>query len=250
VQRYIPSFPDKGKTITTKQLLGHLSGIRHYGRSEFFNQHHYKSVSEALTIFQSDSLLFAPGTNYGYSSYGYVLASAVIENISGKDFLRHLKEDVFDPLYLMSISPDYNDTLDTSQAKPYSLDSLNNRIIGPFNEYSNRWAAGGFLSTSEDLVRFGSSLLKDGFLNAETRKLLFTSQKTSQGKETGVGLGWRINKDSLGNQYFHHGGESIGGRAFLMIYPSSRIVVALLANLTFARIREKEALELAKIFAK
>jgi serine beta-lactamase-like protein LACTB len=250
VQRYVPSFPSKGITITTRQLLGHLSGIRHYGRSEFFNRHHYESVGQALTIFQNDSLLFAPGTKYAYSSYGYVLASAVIENTSGKDFLNYLKEDVFNPLSLRSMSPDYNDTLDTSQAKPYSLDSSNKWVPGPFNDNSNRWAAGGFLSTSGDLAHFGSSLLKNGFLNADTRKLLFTSQKTVQGKETGVGLAWRISKDSLGNQYYHHGGESIGGRAFLLIYPSSKVVVAILANLTFARFGEKEALEFAKVFTK
>ena len=248
VQTYLPSFPNKGLTITTRQLLGHLSGIRHYGRNEFINLHHYGSVNEALTIFQNDSLLFAPGSKYGYSSYGYVLASAVIEKASGKDFLNYLKDDVFNPLSLKSVGPDYNDTLDTSQAKPYSLDTANNWVPGIFNDNSNRWAAGGFLSTAEDLTRFGSAILRGGYLKPETRMLLFTSQKTVQGKETGVGLGWRIAKDSLGNRYYHHGGESIGGRAFLLIYPDSKVVVALLTNLSFARIGEKEALALAKHF--
>src|SRR5438093_273795 len=30
VQKYCPSFPDKGVVITTRELLGHLSGVRHY----------------------------------------------------------------------------------------------------------------------------------------------------------------------------------------------------------------------------
>jgi len=30
VQRYVPSFPDKGYPITTRLLAGHLAGIRHY----------------------------------------------------------------------------------------------------------------------------------------------------------------------------------------------------------------------------
>src|SRR3989442_525555 len=30
VQRYLPSFPDKGAPITTRLLAGHLAGIRHY----------------------------------------------------------------------------------------------------------------------------------------------------------------------------------------------------------------------------
>ena len=250
IKRYVPSFPDKGKTITIRQLLGHLSGIRHYGRGEFFNNHSYQSVGEALTVFQNDSLLFAPGTRYRYSSYGYVLVSAAIENAAGKDFLTFLKEDLIEPLSLTSISPDYNDTLDATQAIPYSLDSLGNFILSPFNDNSIRWAAGGFLSTANDLVKFGATLLTDRFLNNDTRKVLFTSQTTSDGKQTGVGLGWRVGKDSLGSQYFHHGGQSIGGRAILLIYPDSKVVVAILANLTFARFGEKEALELARIFSK
>jgi CubicO group peptidase (beta-lactamase class C family) len=250
VQEYIHSFPLKEKPITTRQLLGHLSGIRHYGRSEYFNRHNYNSITEALSIFQNDSLNFPPGTKYGYSSYGYVLASAVIETASGKDFLRYLKEDIIEPLSLSSISPDYNDTTDKSQAKPYSLDSLGNWVEGPSINNSDRWAAGGWLSTAEDLVRFASLLFKDGYLKEQTRELLVTTQKTAQGTETNVGLGWRIGKDSLGNQYFHHGGESIGGRAFILVYPSSKVVVALLANLTFAQFGEKEALQLAEKFSK
>lgn len=250
IQRYVPSFPDKGGTITVRQLLGHLSGIRHYGRGEFLNTHPYRSVREALSVFQDDTLLFAPGTNYRYSSYGYVLASAALEKAAGKDFLTLLKEVLTDPLSLTSIGPDHNDTSDVSQAVPYSVDSLGNFVPGPYNDNSIRWAAGGFLSTAEDLVRFGSVLLTDRFLNPDMRKVLFTSQTTSDGKHTGVGLGWRIAKDSLGAPYFHHGGESIGGRAILLIYPDSKLVVAILSHLTFARFGEKQALELARIFRK
>jgi serine beta-lactamase-like protein LACTB, mitochondrial len=248
VQRYVPSFPDKGAPISTRQLLGHLSGIRQYGRSEYLNTHHYASVQEALGIFQNDSLLFTPGTKYHYSSYGYVLASAVIEKAAGSDFLRVLKDSLFEVLSLASITPDYNDTSDATQAKPYSLDAENRWVQGPFNDNSNRWGAGGLLSTAEDLARFGSLLLTDRFLSAGGRSLLFTSQKTADGKETGVGLGWRIAEDSAGAVYYHHGGDSVGGRAFLLIYPGSKVVVAILANLTFARFGEKQALELAKFF--
>ena len=30
LQKYVPSFPDKGAVITTRMLAGHLAGIRHY----------------------------------------------------------------------------------------------------------------------------------------------------------------------------------------------------------------------------
>jgi serine beta-lactamase-like protein LACTB, mitochondrial len=250
VRKYVPSFPDKGTTITTRQLLGHLSGIRQYGRDEYINTHHYASVKEALTIFENDSLLFVPGTRYHYSSYGYVLVSAVIEGASKEKFLHFLKDSLFDVLDLTSVSPDYNDTTDTTQAKPYSSGSKNGWKMGPFNDNSNRWGAGGFLATSADMARFGSSLLTNNFLNDSTRKVMFTSQKTTDGHKTGVGLGWRVAIDSVGNIYYHHGGDSIGGRAFLLIYPSTNVVVAILANLTFAQFGEKEALEFARLFSR
>ncbi len=248
VQEYVRDFPNKRGILTTRQLLGHLSGIRHYGRNEYFNRTAYPNVRRALTIFRDDSLIFTPGSRYSYSSYGYVLASAVIEVASGKDFLTYLKDEVFDPLRLTSIRPDRNDP-SQMQATPYSLDTSNAWATGSSIDNSDRWGAGGFLSNAEDLVRFGSKLLGGRFLNADTRKVLFTSQATSDGRETGVGLGWRIDKDSLGNVYYHHGGQSIGGRAFLLVSPKSGVVVALLSNLSFARFGENEALELAEIFS-
>src|SRR5213595_1847684 len=58
VQRYVPSSPDRGFPITTRQLAGHLAGIRHYRGDEFLLNRHFTTVLEGLTIFQGDSLLF------------------------------------------------------------------------------------------------------------------------------------------------------------------------------------------------
>src|SRR5438128_9895102 len=90
VQRYVPSFPDKGYPITTRQLAGHLAGIRHYQDGEFLLNRHFNSVLEGLTIFERDSLLFPPGTRFSYSSYGWDLIAAVIEGASGEDFLAYM----------------------------------------------------------------------------------------------------------------------------------------------------------------
>ena len=43
---------------------------------------HFASIREGLRLFQDDPLLFKPGTNYSYSSYGWTGASAVIEGAS------------------------------------------------------------------------------------------------------------------------------------------------------------------------
>ncbi|MGH8245210.1 MAG: serine hydrolase domain-containing protein, partial [Gammaproteobacteria bacterium] len=43
IQRYVPSFPDHKQKITTRQLAGHLAGIRHYLPKDFPDNKHYKT---------------------------------------------------------------------------------------------------------------------------------------------------------------------------------------------------------------
>src|SRR5208283_5675830 len=43
VQKYVPTFPDKGAVITVRMVAGHLGGIRHYQGEEFLIQKHYGS---------------------------------------------------------------------------------------------------------------------------------------------------------------------------------------------------------------
>ena len=77
MRQYCPAFPAKPYTITTRQLLAHLSGIRHYGgphdKEEQSSTKHYDGVIEALAPFKDDPLLFEPGTKHLYSTYGYEL---------------------------------------------------------------------------------------------------------------------------------------------------------------------------------
>lgn len=253
VQRYVPSFPRQEQEITARQLVGHLSGIRHYKRDkdetkdEFFNRkEYYQSVSEGLKVFQNDPLDFPPGTKFGYSSYGYTLLSAVIEGASGEDFLTFMQKEVFIPLKMPNSSADDNRKIIPNRARFYSLDANKNVINAPYIDRSYSWAGGGFLSSSEDLVRFGSAHLQSGFLKKETLKVMFTSQKTSDGKETGTGLGWRINKDKEGRLYYFHPGENVGGRSYLLMYPDKKVVVAMVHNLTGASLAS--IIDISKLF--
>lgn len=253
IQKYVPNFPRKERDITARQLVGHLSGIRHYRRSpdmdkdDFYNRKkNYKSISEALTIFQDDPLDFMPVTKFGYSSYGYTLLSAAIEKTSGQDFFTYVQKEIFDPLHMPSTSADENGKIIPNRTRFYSLDENKNVINAPYIDGSDTWAGGGFLSTPEDLTRFGSAHLKAGFLKESTLREMFTSQKTSDGKETGTGLGWRIGKDKEGRTYYFHPGENIGGRSYLVVYPDTGVVVAALHNLTGASLGA--ASEISKLF--
>ena len=235
VQRYVPSFPVKPWPVTTRLVAGHLAGIRHYRGNEFVLYKRYDNVLASLDIFKDDSLLFQPGTRFSYSSYGWNLVSAVIEGASGDDYLHFMRTRVFEPLHLTHTGPDWLDSIVPHRTRYYGRDR-GTWVNTPAVDNSYKWAGGGFLSTAEDLVTYGSALLQPGFLKAETLRLLFTSQRTTAGAETGYGIGWFVGTDTTFGLVLSHGGGSVGGTSQLVIFPASHLVLAIVTNMTDARL--------------
>jgi len=99
-----------------------------------------------------------------------------------------------------------------------------------FVDNSYKWAGGGFLSTTEDLVKFGNAMLDHALLKPATTAMLFTPQKLKDGTETRYGIGWFIRKDEAGRLLVTHAGGSVGGTANLLLYPHQGLVIALLVN--------------------
>ena len=236
VQRYVPTFPDKGAPITTRLLGGHLAGIRHYNGNEFLLNQRYPTVTSGLAIFANDPLVAPPGTRFSYSSYGFNVISAVVEAASGEQFLAYMNRHVFKPLGMTSTAPDKNDSLIPNRTHFYQRDSSGNFVVAPPVDNSYKWAGGGFLSTAEDLVRFGSAHLQPGWLKPGTLELLMTSQHTTSGEATGYGIGWFLGTDTLGHRTAFHGGGSVGGTTAFGIDRDSHVVIALVTNLTDARL--------------
>ena len=250
VQRYVPEFPEKPWRITTRQLTSHTAGIRHYGDDfdgVLRSAPHFASIKQALTIFQNDPLLFEPGTNYAYSSYGWNLVSAVIEGASRQEFLTYMRRAVFEPLGLDSFAPDHVRAIIPFRTRFYGRDEKGLLFHAPYEDSSYKWAGGGFLGSAEDLVRFGSAHLQPNFLTQQMLDHLFTPQKLKSGKEVGVGIGWRVGTDTEGRRMLHHGGSISGGRAMFMLFPASKISVAMLANL-FTDFGEAQARQIGLLF--
>jgi len=236
IQRYARTFPDKGVPITTRELGGHLGGIRNYKGNEFTLNQHYATVTAALAIFQNDPLIAPPGTKYSYSSYGFNLISAVVEGASGEQFLTYMRRHVFAPLGMTHTAPDKNDSVIVNRTQFYDRKESGEFVPSPAVDNSYKWAGGGFLSTAEDLVKFGSAYLSPGHLKAATLELLFTPQHTTSGEATGYGIGWFLGPDTLGHRTAYHGGGSIGGTTVFGIDRDSHVVIALVTNLTDARL--------------
>ena len=232
VQDYVPDFPEKRWPVTVRQVAGHISGIRHYRGNENLSSRRYSSVSEGLDIFESDRLLFEPGTQYSYSSYGFNLLSAVVEGASGRGFLSLMRDSVFEPLQMRHSLAGYTDSIVSHRTGFYERNGERTVLNAPYVDNSYKWAGGGFLSTPEDLIRFGSAHLEPGFLEAQTLETLFTSQRLSDGEMTGYGIGWGTATNEDGHHIVSHSGGSVGGTAMLLVDRDNGLVVAAVGNLS------------------
>ena len=143
---------------------------------------------------------------------------------------------------------DENDKIIPNRVRFYQRSRDGVLSNAPYVDNSYKWAGGGFLSTTEDLVRFASAHLKPGFLKAETLKLLFTSQRTAAGEETNYGIGWGVRTDDKGRRTISHGGGSVGGTTLLLLYPESGIVVAMAVNMTSANLGTGSGAQIAELF--
>jgi CubicO group peptidase (beta-lactamase class C family) len=216
ISKYLPTFPHG--ELTLRQLAEHRSGIRHYGLGEFMNTKHYASATESLTRFANDPLLFTPGDRVSYSTYGYNVLAAAIESVTGTTFDEAVRTLVFNPAG-MNESGFANDVQTT---RFYSIEK-EQTVLAPEIDLSDRLGGGAILSTARDLARF-----------------LITSPDGS--------IGWRSATDAKGRTFIHHGGQSLGGRAFVLLYPRERVGVAFVTNAGGAPFDEKDAAAIAAGF--
>jgi serine beta-lactamase-like protein LACTB len=225
IQKYLPDFPDKGAVLTTRLLAGHLSGIRNYCEREAINNPPVPNLRAGLRIFENDPLQSSPGTKFSYASYNWNVIGAVMEAAANQDFLSYMAENVISPLELADTLPERSNQTIPRRAACYEVGPFGQFLPAPVPDLSSKWPSGGYLSSAEDLVRFGSSLMRPGLLSANSLALLFTSQKTRANEPTNYGIGWM----SMG-EFRLHGGDTSGGTAILLTHPPSATVVAFAVN--------------------
>jgi serine beta-lactamase-like protein LACTB len=237
VQQYVPSFPRKAKgTVTTRLVAGHLAGIRHYSdANEMLFDNRYETVLDGLKIFQNDTLLFAPGSRYSYSTFGWNLLSAVVEGASGESFLDYMRRHVFEPLGMRHTVADHTDSIIIGRTGFYQPTRDGRIVNAPDVDNSYKWAGGGYLSTPEDLLRFANAHLRGEIVSPKTVDLWWTSQRTASGEETGYGMGWSTRMVD-GHKLVGHTGGSVGGNSALMIIVDAGVVVAIATNTSSARL--------------
>ncbi|MDQ2179315.1 serine hydrolase [Marinifilum sp. D714] len=249
IQYYLPYFPKKQGKITSRMVAGHLAGIRHYNGNEFLSAKHFDNIDDALEIFENDPLISYPGKEYHYSSYGWNLLSRIVEKASGEEFLSYMQKHVFNPLEMHNTIADHTDSIIVNRTGFYQRTNDNRIVNGPFVDNSIKWAGGGFLSTSEDIMRFAKAHCKAGYLSQKQIDELTRSQETTKGKVTEYGIGWASGKDHKGHYYYGHSGGSIGATTHMIIYPKEEVCVVVLTNLSNVRFLNFSH-EIANLFMK
>ncbi len=237
LQKYLPDLPETRMPVTGRGLASHLAGAADFPEGELAAAPCSGARDAARTL--SGRLFIRPaGLGHAMSRQGYLLLSAALESATGKPFSELLNESIAWPAGMSSTMAD-----DPRRFLPGRTLFYERGFFGLLRtarpvDTSCLWGGGGYLSTTEDLVRFGAALLRGEILRGDTMEAMFTPQKTRNGVDTGYGLGWFVERDSRGRRYVWHGGRGVGGRSAIVIVPHARLVTVMLSNIEGERLDE------------
>lgn len=257
IRAYLPELPnEQWYDLTPRQLASHTAGIPGYNENWDFRgavqalrlHRQFDDVMDALDVFDDSPLLHEPGTAFHYSSFDVNLLSAAMQGAAGKPFLEVLADEVFAPLGLQNIHADYQDRPVKGRATHYEI---RDGAYKPWREVNQslKWASGGLVATSSDLVSLARAYYDAELIRPKTVAALWTPQVLASGEvnEQGYAIGWRAgNTERLFGEGHptacaHHGGVSKGAMSWLVLYPELRMATAINMNTwaeefsTFAR---------------
>lgn len=254
IQTYVSTYPRKQWTLTPRHLLGDVAGVDGAPRG------HCTSLDQALQAYAGEPIGFEPGTEYRFSTYGWILLSAAVEGAAKEPFATFMSRELFEPLGM-------DRTVLEGEDKDPDIVSLFPGIRGdigledaPLADYACFFGAGRFLSTPSDLVRLGSAMMvplkpdttTHGLLKPETITLFQTPLRLKSGQSTGFALGWKVDSVPLAGaqlRVIRHRGNFRGGASSLSVFPDRGLVVAVTAS-AWNRVNvDSYALQVAEAFA-
>ncbi|WP_298670375.1 serine hydrolase [uncultured Sphingomonas sp.] len=231
VRKYLPELPDYGATITLRQMLHHVSGLRDWGSLGALegwprNSRTANNDDVLKLVAQQKELNFAPGTHYLYSNSNYNLAAIVVARVSGQSLADFTRDRIFKPLGMTQTSwrDDYH-RLVVGRTGAYEASAAgyrNEQVIE--DAYGN----GGLLTTVGDLVKWQAALDSDffgkGFVAEMERPFVLAG-----GIRMAYGLAL-VGGDHNGVFEVSHSGSTGGYRAWMARYPAQKLAVSLLCN--------------------
>jgi serine beta-lactamase-like protein LACTB, mitochondrial len=235
VQKYCPAFPQKEAPITTRELLGHLGGIRHYnkdGKGDVpeDSARHFATMEESLGIFAKDPLVAKPGVKFNYSTYGYTLVGCVLEGAAAQKYTDYVRENVFRPAGMTATQADNYFAVVPHRSRWYHKNESGAVENAGVLDSSYKIPGGGLISSADDMARFAAAYLADKLMRRKTRDEMWTPQKIADGTATHYGLGWGL--ATHGNlSLVGHTGSQQGTSTALTLAPERNAAVVVLTNM-------------------
>jgi CubicO group peptidase (beta-lactamase class C family) len=235
VTKYLPELtfppPIDASQLTLRRLLSHTSGIENWPivfRTAFSGEEH--TPAELVRILA----LSTPRKDAGfrYDNLGYVVASLVIERVTGKKWQDVLDEKLFEPLGMSRTTAYMSEARKQKIATPYEMSNAGEMRLIEFGWKldSMMHAAGGIVTTPNDLTKFLAANLKPTAALAETqRKQADAKRDAFIFKSHGYGLGW-YQVDLNGEKVLYHGGGFEGWRSVYTVMPEKQVACGALTN--------------------
>jgi len=235
VQKYCPAFPKKEWPITTRELLGHLGGIRHYnpdGKNDIpeDSAKHFANMEESLQIFAGDALVAKPGTKFHYSTYGYTVLGCILEGAASEKYVDYVKENVFEPAGMGETQADNFFAVVPHRSRWYHKDKSGVVLNAGVLDSSYKIPGGGLISSADDMARFEIAIMANKLLNPATREVMWAAQKAADGSQNGYALGWGTQK-KYGLALVEHTGGQQGTSTSIILVPERRAGIVVLANI-------------------
>ena len=244
VSHYLDELPNEAwLDLTPRQLVSHTAGLPDYEQNDDWIglyksmalRSRFDDVFASLEIADGAQILFEPGTNFHYSAFGPILLSAIIQAVAGEPFKAVLENEIFGPLGITAIGPDWDDRFLGTTATFYQRKAGR---VKPWRDVdlSLKLAAGGLTATPTDLARLGAAWLDDDFISRSTREEFWTPVRLPDGRinSQSYALGWRVTTQQIKGVdevvHYNHGGVSKGSQCWLMVVPAYDLVIALSMN--------------------
>jgi len=227
ISRHLPDYPDQAiaRSITLRQLLNHTSGLGDIFGEDFSRYSQtLQTHADYVSHFGATPPEQTPGSQDGYSNYGYVVLGAVIEAVTGQSYYDYVERHIYRIAGMTSSGSEPESAVVPDRAVGYS------RQDGGWQPEtaSLPWrgtAAGGGYSTVGDMLKFGEALRK-GKLVAPA---LLEAATAPQNHKAWYGYGFMVSGQGEERQYGHEGGAPGGNTAFVVL-PSKGYVVVGLSN--------------------
>ena len=265
IQTYCKHYPIKQSKISSRQLLNHTSGIRHYidyeeeiknatseelvakladqrDRDILSSHTRYTDIESTLDSFKNDELLFEPGADWSYSSHAYRVLGCVLEGASQKNYRELVGELVFHKAKMQSTIDDDSWAIVANKASGYRLRRDKTLRLADMRDVSENLPAGGHLSTASDLILFSQAFRNGTLLSSESIFMMskaFRSNRVKMERKAS----WRDaipSKDYYGHgtmffpgedaMWLGHTGRIAGGSSIVLLHPEHNLSIAILTN--------------------